>query len=374
VNGKVELNKILGNRKPDRLSWTVLADTVSLSIMPDSIRKLNPLEFYKHIGCDIVQFGNYGVDQLDFAVKPPYSLVNNSIETMIEVMENDVIETRLISPWGELVSRSRKLHPVKYLVETINDLKIYKKICMEVQYIIDETGCAESYQKMDRAIADDGVFIPITQESPVQMLLEFIMGTQTFYYLYSDYPDEIEDLLDIMHESRKEEYRIIAKLMPYRTCIPVENTSTTYISPQFYRKFSVPQLRDYISILHAGGKKCILHMCGHVKDLLPDIRETGLDGVHALTPAPVGNTDYELALDVLGEDIIIMGCLAPNVFHKLNLTKQELWNYLDIIYTPRLRESNFVLVAAADGIPTEIERFYYIQEWMEKNGERMRSE
>jgi len=35
--------------------------------------------------------------------------------------------------------------------------------------------------------------------------------------------------------------------------------------------------------------------------------------------------------------------------------------------TPRLRESSYVLWAVADGLPTPVEKFLVIKEWMEKN-------
>ena len=55
-------------------------------------------------------------------------------------------------------------------------------------------------------------------------------------------------------------------------------------------------------------------MCGHVKNLLDQIKDTGLDGVHALTPPPTGDTPWELAMDVIGEDLIIIGVFDPTIF------------------------------------------------------------
>jgi len=368
MNGKQKLLGLLQGRRADELAWTAIADDVTFSAMPEEIKKLNPLEFYQYIGCDTLQFGNYGIEHLKSAVKYPYTLLYKNVETIYQTLADGVTVKKMVSPWGELEFKYLKGHPTKYPVATAEDLRVYRNICLDMQYILDQSGCEESYQNMETAIGDNGIFIPITQESPVQTLLEYIMGTETFYYLYYDHPNEMEELLEIMHDARKEEYSIIARHMPHQACIPVENTSTAYISPNFYKKFSVPQLRDYADILHAGGKKCILHMCGSIKDLLPDIKETNLDGIHTLTPGPIGNTDYELAFDVLGEQMLIIGCLDPSVFQRAHVTKEEIWRCLDSIYTPRLRKSNFILLAAADGLPTDISRFHYIREWMDKNG------
>jgi len=40
-----------------------LVDDVTCSGMPDEVRRLTPIEFYRRIGCDIVQLGNYGLAQ-----------------------------------------------------------------------------------------------------------------------------------------------------------------------------------------------------------------------------------------------------------------------------------------------------------------------
>lgn len=368
MTGKEALTSILNMKPADRLCWTTLVDEVTCTIMPEDVRKLNPLEFYKYIGCDILQFGNYGINYLDFKVKYPYRFVMPETEETEYTDNRGCLVKKQTTQWGELVTKLKKGHPLKYPVESIEDLRIYKKLWLDSKYEVDEKGCADTYRNMDNAIGEQGIFVPTTQESPVQRLLEAIIGTEKFYYLLSDYPEEIEELLEIMHVARKQEYKIIAEKMPYIACIPVENTSTTYISPNIYRKYSLPQLRDYIDILHSGGKKCILHMCGLIRNLLGEIKETGADGIHALTPAPVGNTDYEYALDILGEQLVIIGIFNSALFHGEGVTRQELWDYLNYIYTPRLRKANFVLWPAVDGIPTPIERLLYVREWMEKYG------
>jgi hypothetical protein len=63
----------------------------------------------------------------------------------------------------------------------------------------------------------------------------------------------------------------------------------------------------------------------------------------------------------------MIGCLDSTVFQSPTSTKEDIRALLDRTITPKLRESNFVLWAVADGIPTPIEKFLIIQEWMEKN-------
>ena len=106
-------------------------------------------------------------------------------------------------------------------------------------------------------------------------------------------------------------------------------------------------------------------MCGHLKDLLPVVKKTNLDGINAVTPPPVGDTYFEGILDAYGDDFTIFGgVLCPSVFHKLDLDLNELRTFLDRLYTSRLRRANLVLWVAVDGLTTQMERFLTVGQWM----------
>lgn len=127
-------------------------------------------------------------------------------------------------------------------------------------------------------------------------------------------------------------------------------------------------------MVKAKGKVAILHMCGHVYNILDLIKETRCDGIHTLTPPPTGDTPWEDALDVLGEDLIIFGCLDPTIFASGPV--DQIPRALDKLLTPRLREANFVLNPMADGIPIEPARFNAVADWvrMTQGGGRIRRE
>jgi uroporphyrinogen-III decarboxylase len=127
---------------------------------------------------------------------------------------------------------------------------------------------------------------------------------------------------------------------------------------------------DFASIMHAHGKKAVVHMCGHLKALLDEIKETGIDGIHALTGPPVGTCSFENALDVLGEDLIIIGTLDPHIFLNQRATPEDIRTSVKSILTDRIKECNFIVCAGADGIPTPIWKYDIVRETMEKYGVR----
>ncbi len=325
------------------------------------------LEINKLAGLDTLQFGSYGLCELGIIF--PFRIVNPEVRHTHLEISKDTVQTTTQSPWGTLTRLASHSQPTKYPVESIEELRTFTKIqqnsiCKESLGDTYETQCHKALS----VIGDSGIYCSAITCSPVQELLQHQMGVEMFNYLLVDHPQEVEALLDVMHQLKLQEMEILCRRSPSRCIVPVENTSTALISPTQYRQYSGPQLRDYAQIIHKHGKMAIWHMCGHLNDLLPIFPETDLDGINAMTPVPVGNTDFEEALDVLGEDFIILGGLmSPLLFQKPDVTRDELWQELDRIYTPRLRAANFLLHIPSGAIPLPLERFHMIRNWFEAN-------
>ncbi len=391
MTGRERLHCVLNRQPIDRLSWTTLIDDVTRSGMPDEVRRLSPIEFYRLVGCDILQFGNYGLSKKD-CVTPPSRLSCPELSREIEMEQNGrltrwqvapdadlsvgvggdtvsgQVTLRRVTPWGTLTTTLKNDHPVDYPVRSLEDLRILRAIWEASEYV-EQAGMEESLVRLNRLIGDDGMYVPTLDPSPVQNLLEYEMGMENFYYLLDDHRREVEELLALMHSKRLREYEILARRTTAEVVIPVENTSSMAISPALYRDYSLPQIRDYVEVLHQHGKKAVLHMCGHLKALLPTIRETGLDGINAATPPPVGATYYEDILDAYGDDFVLFGAiLNPTLFHKSDLSRNELHDFLDRLYTPRLRRAHMVLWIAVDGLTTPLDKFESVNQWMSNSG------
>lgn len=368
MTGKERLSCIIHKQPADRIPWYTLADNITRSVMSSEIRDMPILDFYRYIGSDIACFGNYGLPD-ELRVKPPCRIVQPDVTLESEPRPDGTTVNTTRSPWGSLTATFIKGHPIKHPVETIEDLRVSKKIWLHSCY--EEVGpeSEDSYTRLIAALGDDGVYVYAFGPSPLQTLLEYDMGLVNAYALLADYPEEFSELLAIMHSRRVQEYEICARRMPCEAFMPVENTSTTMISPDIYEKYSLPQIRDLVDIMHRHNKKVILHMCGLIRDLLPLIKQTGADGINALCEQPIGNTPFETAMDVLGNDIIIWGGVVDDtLFHSPSFSRTRLEQYLSKIMTPRIRNANFLLSVPADGLETPVERFLIVKEWMEKFG------
>ena len=361
MTGRERLQAILHKQPAEGLSWTTLVDSNTLDVLPGELKGMSGIDFYRHVGCDIVLLNGWST---------PFSFASPTLEWPDGVMETvrdegDYQFRELVTPFGTLDSERRKGHPTKYPVRTLADVRVYREMWEGASYVEGDDGPV--FDSINALIGEDGVVTRFPGPSTIPRLLEVDMGTQNFYYLLHDHKEEMEGLMSAIHEKELEAWEIVSR-GPCDVVILCENTSTFYISPDTYRNYSGPQVRDFVDIMHAAGKVAILHMCGHVRMILDLIKETGLDGIHALTPPPTGDTPWELALDELGEDLIIFGVIDPSIF--IMGTLDEIPEALDALYTPRLRRSNFCLWPGADGLAVPLERFEAVAAWMDRNGRR----
>lgn len=359
MTGKERLTAILQKQPKDRLSWTTLVDSNTLDIIPEPLGGGGGLDFYRHLGCDIFLLNNWGLPH-PFPRFPKMAWPADVRITRETV--NGQQQVRCQTDRGMLTSITQSSHPVKPLVETLEDVKVYRYMWEGARF--EDGDDRPAFAAAEQMVGDDGIVTLFPGPSAIPRLLEEVMGTMSFYYLMNDHPDEVTALIEVMHSRELELWKGYAK-GPWEVAILCENTSTYYISPDIYRRFNGPHQKDFVDIMHAAGKVAIIHMCGHVKDLLNDIKAIGADGIHALTPPPTGNTPWELALDILGEDAVIIGGLDPSIF--IVGPVDDIPRKLDQLYTPRLRKANFVLCSGADGIAVPIERFEAIKRWMQKN-------
>ncbi len=366
MTGRERLNAILRKQPKDRLSWAANVDGNSLSQLPGEMQKFNMIDFSRYLGADVFALNNgytqHGLRSPELRCPDFLQQTDSCDPTDPNCPEIWSRKWTIPKMKGELVRTCYKGRTIKFPVDSIQAIRLYRKLWEGATYLAQDDSI--SMKMLETLVGDDGVITRFWGPSTIPRLLEEDMGIENFYLLNFDYPDEMDGLIRIMHERELQAFEHLAA-GPWESATLCENTSTAYISPEIYEKYNMPHQRDFVNIMHRAGKPAILHMCGHLLALLDLIKETGCDGIHALTPPPTGNTPWEKALDVIGEDLVILSCLDPTVWVSGKI--EQIGPELDRLVTPRLREANFVLGIFADGIPVPLERFEAVQHWMERN-------
>lgn len=356
MTGRERLNAVLRKQAKDRLPWTTLVDNATLSLLPDELCGNGGIDFYKHLGCDIFLLNGWNTP---YGFKSPRHHWHDDVE-VTKRQEDGRRIVELKTPRGVLTSITQGGHPVKYPVDSIEAVYIYREMWEGASFAPHND--EDTLAALDGLIGENGVVTRFWGPSTIPRLLEQDMGAENFYYMLADHPDEVDALIRTIHEREIDAFRILAA-GPWDSVTLVENTSTHYISPDVYRRYNMPHQLEFVDMIKSQGKAAILHMCGHVYALLDLIKETHCDGIHALTPPPTGNTPWESALDFLGDDLIIFGCLDPSIFVLGPI--EGIAAALDRLITPRLRESNFVLSPMADGIAVSPSRFQAVADWVD---------
>lgn len=123
-----------------------------------------------------------------------------------------------------------------------------------------------------------------------QNQVEHLAGIENAQFLLFDHRETVEELFTAMHNSLLKKAEIMTDKNPADLIYFVENTSTTLISPAQYRKYCFKYIQDYGKIIEGNGRNFVLHMCGHLKKILPDLSKVKASAFEAFTSPPVGNT------------------------------------------------------------------------------------
>lgn len=96
------------------------------------------------------------------------------------------------------------------------------------------------------------------------------------------------------------------------------------ISPRMFKEYFKPGIKKFCYRAHQFGGKIMMHSCGHVNDLLPDIVETGVDALHPIEKE-AGNDIVEIKKKY-GKSLILVGNVGiPLLTHG---TPKETYEYV----------------------------------------------
>lgn len=209
--------------------------------------------------------------------------------------ENGLNVTKYITPAGTLTAAndydegSRSWHPMEFPVKRREDIEAMTLFFSDVTCEFDSNQLDKALATVERT-GENGVVQTGIGISPLMDWIQHLAGIENAHYMLWDYREEVEHLFETMHKLLCRRAEIIAEKSPAPVVMSTENTSTTLISPAMFRKYCYKHLLDYGNILASGGKMHLLHMCGHLKDVLPDIAKLPAVGIEAFTSPTLGNT------------------------------------------------------------------------------------
>lgn len=350
-------------REPvDRIPFVPLIDSYTLMEMPPEITGgvagpimsiETQIEAARKLGCDI-NARHVPVTE-PFAGGVPHLQSLGSfgppIDARAEFDEGQLIEV-IRTPVGTLTGVWKYTdkvgwipHMVKSPVTNYEDLKVF-------HYAVDHLNLGppapayDLFLAVDRQIGDDGIATATITNTPLMFLIELAWGLENTYYMLQDHREEVEDIIAKLGASLRRYVEVVAA-SPAQVVIQYENTSSTLLSPDVFRRYCLPCLNEYADVLATVGKIFLVHMCGKLRAFAHDIRPGRFSGVIDIPPPPTGDLPLDEAADSFPEKVVIGG-IDPTTFisRDVGLVKTEVAGLIE-----RIKPRRGVLLGSADTVP-----------------------
>jgi hypothetical protein len=230
--------------------------------------------------------------------------------TLNETDEETVIQT----PVGRQVQVRRKSpnnwHHIslKWEVETEEELKIATWRRENATWEWDQV----KFDQLQKEIGDLGAPTMYMLRMNVQSLYIEKMGTERGILAIYDWPDTVEAYFRATEEEHNRLIDVINK-SPLEIICFGENVHAGTLSPDLFLRYHLPACQRRCERLRAAGKFVVSHWDGDVKPLLKYAKETGLDGIEAITPAPQGDVTIAEIHAALGDRMFLQDGI-PAVF------------------------------------------------------------
>lgn len=195
-------------------------------------------------------------------------------------------ETELICNYD---GPSNSWHPVKFPVRSSEDIRLMTEVFEDVTVRLD-CEAREKAEKQSEDIGESALTVNTIGKSPLMYWVEWLAGVEMGHYLLMDHQAEVEALFDAMHRVLIRKTEFLCEHSPADAFYFSENTSTTLISPEQYQRYCARHVGDYAVITRSADRNLILHMCGHLKALLPDLAMIPAQAFEAFTTPTLGDT------------------------------------------------------------------------------------
>lgn len=182
-------------------------------------------------------------------------------------------------------------------LDSLNIEKVLKNPVMQ--------GIIHSHHLVAEAIGKETFTMP-TQWAPFSCAAR-IFGTEAVMTATLDEPDR---LLELIRFSTELIWSIIEPILEHEDILganladPV--ASGDLISPDTFRRFAAPFLKDIVARIRAKGKYSMIHICGNTTRILGDIVEIGPNCFSIES-----KVDLRIAKEILGGRVCVAGNVAP---------------------------------------------------------------
>lgn len=282
--------------------------------MPQRYRGMTLPDLYRDLGCAnrVYDFGE--------AVK---NIEDPRVRITRNVLSPEEYEVTIETPVGNQYARYRVSpnnwyhEPSKWPVSTPEEMKVAAWRERHRQWAWDQKAYDEEVRQWQGLGA---VNFCITRTNVAKLYLE-VMGVENAIFALMDWPKEIAEYFEALEQTQD-------RLIDVLNASPImrvnfgDNLHSSTTSPDIFKEHILPVYQRRSEKLHQAGKFVFAHWDGNCRGLLDFARETGLDGIEAITPQPQGDVTLEETKAALGDMFLVDG--IPAIFFDHTYSEQTL--------------------------------------------------
>jgi hypothetical protein len=267
-------------------------------MLPDPYGGMTVPEIYRSLGCSARLY------QFNACFK---RIEHPAVHTSEEPLNETDTQLTIHTPVGDQVAVHRRspnnphiIH-VEWEVSSEAELKVATWREENTDWAWDQA----RYEQLLDEVGDLGAPTMYLPRMNVQSLYINKMGVQNGIYAIYDWPDTVHAYFRALDESHERLIEVI-NASPIEIINMGENIHAGTLTPELFKRYHLPACQRRCELLHAAGKFVSSHWDGDCRPLLPFARETGLDGIEAITPAPQGDVTIEETRAALGDEMFLL--------------------------------------------------------------------
>ena len=277
--------------------------------LPEPYERLSVPDMFRYLDCSARL---YEFNECFRRVEHP------AVRVSSEDLGSNQTLTRIKTPAGEqtAIKEARPtcrlpMH-VKREIETREDLNVATWRAENAHYVFDRP----TYDRLLAEWGDLGLPTMYLPRVNIQDLYINTMGIQEAILALHDWGKEkfrpYFRALDGLHERLID---LLNTLPQFEIINFGDNLHAGTLPPRWFEEYVLPAYQCRCHQLHAGGKFVHAHWDGDVPHLLHFARQTGLDGIEAITPQPQGDVTLEETKEALGDRIFLFDGIPAIYFN-----------------------------------------------------------
>lgn len=302
-----ELNLAIFQRKAQGVLWQPRLETWithhrAQGTLPERYRELDYYGIYDSLQCSPRYSANTGIVEYD---DPPAEHFEER-EGNFVIREIGLPEGNLRTVYQQVREDGKVTNEriVEFPVKTLDDLRALTAYIRRKRYRVNSEAFKQKVKELGHR-AEPSMYL---SSSGFTELIKRWAGLVDSYYLLHDHRREVEEYLEACDE-RDERMIETALRLPCRIFSLGDHATNEFTPPPILERYLLPRWQSIADKLHKAGRFVHTHWDGNSRQILPYLLETGLDGVEALPPAPMGDMTLEEIKDAVKERMICLDLL-----------------------------------------------------------------